>query len=399
MDSWKSEPGEQVDTKVIDNYISAKISSFKIPGLALSVVHNDHIVYLKGYGKADNRGKPVTPQTPFNIASVYKSFVGLGISQLIDIGKIDIDAPVITYLPWFKLADPKAAGKITIKHLLSHTSGLSTRSGIVVLYTNPVSLEQLVRRLAKTRISQPVGATYQYSNLNYLILAEVIETVSSISYGQYIETNIFRPLEMQHSYTSQAKAKKNGLATGYTAVFGLLIPFYLTENKAFIHLLISAEDMAHYMIAQLNGGTYGGKSIISSQGMTRTHTPLFSAGLYDYGMGWAINDSDIAHNGAMQNFRADVFMRNGKNGDRWGVAVLINSMDLITPGLNVREVSYGNLACDIVQLLHGQRPSNNYSPPEITFSNIVKVPVILLLYLLAGISFLTSAFRKTLRLK
>jgi CubicO group peptidase (beta-lactamase class C family) len=231
MDRNKSGSGDQLDTKAIDDYINSIMKSFKIPGLALSIVTNDQIVYLKGYGRSKVRGKLVTPQTPFNIASVYKSFTGLGISQLIETGKIDIDAPVKTYLPWFTLADPEAAGQITIKHLLSHTSGLSKRSDIMVLYTNPVSLEQLVRNLTKTRTSKPVGSTYQYSNLNYFILAEVIETLSGMPYGQYIETNIFKPLDMKHSYTSQAEAKKNGLATGYTVLLGLMIPIFRPGKK------------------------------------------------------------------------------------------------------------------------------------------------------------------------
>jgi len=397
MDRNMSGLADQVDTKAIDDYIDSKMKSFRIPGLALSIVRNDQILYLKGYGRSNVRGKPVTPQTPFYIASVYKSFIGLGISQLIETGKIDIDAPVKTYLPWFTLADPEAARQITIKHLLSHTSGLSTRSGIIVLYTNPVSLEQLVRKQAKTRISQPVGSTYQYSNLNYFILALVIQTMSGMSYGLFIETNIFRPLDMRHSYTSQAKAKKNGLATGYTTFFGIMIPFFEPERKASIHLMISSEDMAHYMIAQLNNGTYGGNSVISSQGMARTHTPLMP-GICNYGMGWAINNMNIGHNGAMQNFRADVFIRNGENGDKWGVAVLINAMDMVAFDLT-GEVPYGNISYDIVQILHGQKPSNNSTPFKITISNIGQVAKICLLYLLATIVFLMSSLKNILRLK
>jgi len=86
MDRNESAPGDQVDVKAIDDYINAKMKSFKIPGLALSIVKNDQIVYLKGYGRANVWRKPVTPQTPFYIASVYKSFIGLGISQLIEAG-------------------------------------------------------------------------------------------------------------------------------------------------------------------------------------------------------------------------------------------------------------------------------------------------------------------------
>src|SRR4030042_2948144 len=188
------------------------------------------------------------------------------------------------------------------------------------------------------------------------------------------------------------------MATGYTVLLGFKIPFLRPENKAFINLFISSEDMAHYMVAQLNGGTYYGNVVIASPGMTRTHE-LLGPGDCGYGMGWSINNIDIAHNGAMENFRADVFMRNGDNGDRWGVAVLINSMDVISCDLGVTEAPYGNIAFDIIQLLHGEKPTNNYSPPKITISNIGKVAIIFPLYLLAGISFLTSLFRKILRLK
>jgi hypothetical protein len=156
--------------------------------------------------------------------------------------------------------------------------------------------------------------------------------------------------------------------------------------------------MAHNMVAQLNDGTYNGNSVISSQGMDRTHTPLMQE-LYHYGMGWAINNINIAHNGAMENFRAGVFMRNGENGDKWGVAVLINSMDVISPDLGVTEVPYGNISLDNIQVLHGEKPTNNYSPPKITFSNIGKVAIIFPLYLLVSISFLTSLSRNILRLK
>jgi len=115
-------------------------------------------------------------------------------------------------------------------------------------------------------------------------------------------------------------------------------------------------------------------------------------------MGWAINNIDIAHNGAMENFRANAFMRNGENGDKWGVAVLINSMDPLTLEL-LGEVPYGNISFDIIQLLHGQKPSNNYSPFKITFSNIHKVAKVYLYYLLATLLLLTSSLRNILKLK
>ncbi len=115
--------------KTIDRYIENRMKTYKIPGIALGIVNDDSIVYLKGYGIADDNGRIVTPQTPFLLASVTKSFTALGIMQLVEEGKIDLDAPVQKYLPWFRVADVKASSKITVRHLLNQTSGFSTLDG------------------------------------------------------------------------------------------------------------------------------------------------------------------------------------------------------------------------------------------------------------------------------
>jgi len=107
----------------IDEYVQKQMKNFKIPGAAIGIVQSDRIAYLKGYGIAgDNRCK-VTPKTPFLIASVSKSFTALGIMQLVEDGKIDLDAPVKKYLPWFQTADTKASSEITVRNLLYQTSG------------------------------------------------------------------------------------------------------------------------------------------------------------------------------------------------------------------------------------------------------------------------------------
>jgi len=363
MDTDKTILSDKDDTKAIDDYINSTMKSFEIPGLALAIVKGEQIFYLKGYGKSNVRGKPVTPQTPFIIASIDKSFTGLAISQLMEAGKIDINASVQTYLPWFTLADMEAARQITIKNLLSQTSGLSTGFGIEILYTNTSSIKKHVKYLARMRISQPVGSKFQYCNLNFYLLEEVIQAVTGIPYGQYIETNIFKPLNMQHSYTSQQSAKKNTMATGFTALFGFIIPFTQPGHRAFARLIVSAEDMAHYLTAQLNNGTYGSNSIISSHGMEQTHNNLIP-GLGNYGMGWFTGNGSIFHLGTLANFRANIYMKNEDNGEKWGVAVLMNSSDtlkFVLTGI----ASYGDISFDIMQILHGQQPSNNYSPVTI----------------------------------
>jgi CubicO group peptidase (beta-lactamase class C family) len=101
------------------------MAEHQIPGLALSIVHNDEIVYTQGYGVAGPDGTPVTPQTPFIIGSTSKSFTALAIMQLVEAGEIELDASVQTYLPWFTMKDPEQVKRITVRHLLTHSSGLA----------------------------------------------------------------------------------------------------------------------------------------------------------------------------------------------------------------------------------------------------------------------------------
>ncbi len=108
----------------IDDYISARMKELGIPGAALVIVQGDQIVHLRAFGVADADGRPVTPQTPFFTGSTGKSFTALAIMQLVEAGKIKVDAPVQTYLPWFRVADADASAMITVRQLLNQVSGV-----------------------------------------------------------------------------------------------------------------------------------------------------------------------------------------------------------------------------------------------------------------------------------
>src|SRR4029079_3196556 len=90
----------------------------------LGIVQGDQIVHLKGFGNADAAGQPVTPQTPFGTGSLANSFTALALMQLVEAGKVGLDAPVQRYLPWFQVATPDASARITVRHLLNQTSAL-----------------------------------------------------------------------------------------------------------------------------------------------------------------------------------------------------------------------------------------------------------------------------------
>jgi CubicO group peptidase (beta-lactamase class C family) len=109
----------ETDFSAVDAYVEAQMKTLKIPGLALAIVQGDQVIYMKGYGQAHPDGSPVTSQTPFMIGSTTKSITALAVMQLVEAGKIELDAPVQTYIPWFRVADESASAKITVKYLLA----------------------------------------------------------------------------------------------------------------------------------------------------------------------------------------------------------------------------------------------------------------------------------------
>ncbi len=311
---------ENVSYDAIDAYVKAQMQRLHIPGASLAIIEGDKIVHLRGFGKARPGGEMPTPQTPFFIGSITKSITALAVMQLIEAGKVELDAPVQRYLPWFRVADPQISAQITVRHLLNQTSGMPFLASEIALSNfddRPDAIERQVRALSTLKISRPVGSEVEYSNFNYNILGLIVERVSGESYADYIQHHIFDPLEMRHSYTRKAEAQKDGLAVGYRQWFSLPFPApdWLVPRGSLPsgQLISCAEDMAHYLIAHLNGGRYGGRQILSSAGIEETHRGVKEFKMGDlsggfYGMGWFDTKMDntkiVSHGGNTPDFSA-----------------------------------------------------------------------------------------------
>src|SRR3990172_2052880 len=304
----------ETDFAAIDAYVTEQMNNRGIPGMALGIVQDDQIVHLQGFGVADSSGRAMTPQTPFYIGSLTKSFTALAVMQLVEAGKIDLDAPVQRYLPWFELANKEASAKITVRNLLNQASGISTKDGNR-FWASQQGLEETVRGLDTIQLTQPVGSTFQYSNINFMIAGLIVEKVSGQSYAEYVTEHIFEPLDMRHSYASHAPALADGLAAGHQYMFGYAFrderampPSSLPAGA----LIASAEDMSHYLIAQLNDGRYGDTSVLSPQGIAELHTPAIPFGQGYYAMGWAAGTMDgtalVNHNGDTGRFHAYIML-------------------------------------------------------------------------------------------
>lgn len=347
----------------IDAYIEQHMHRLSIPGVALAIVEGDQIVHLRGFGHASPGGEAPAPQTPFVLGSTTKSFTALAVMQLVEAGKIDLDAPVQRYLPWFCVADPQASAHMTVRHLLYQTSGLPGLLGMSLLAdfdNSPSAAERQAHALSTLVLSHPVGAAFEYSNLNYNLLGLIVEAVSGETYADYIHNHIFVPLGMRHSYTAQALAKQNGLAVGHRywfafpcAVRNLPIPRGSLPSG---QLISSTEDIAHYLIAHLNAGRYGGAHILSREGIDALHRGGVEArelgvSVGQYGMGWFITDigqtQTVWHGGNVPDFSSYMALLPEQTK---GVVLLVNADHYGLPPV-LAEVGLG-----VTALLAGQQP-------------------------------------------
>lgn len=376
--SVHAQPAEEsVDTAHIDQFVNSAMNELNIPGASLAIVKEGRIVYMEGYGISGPDSSPVTPQTPFVLGSTSKSITAMAVIQLVEKGKIRLDDPVQYYLPWFRVADLEASRRITIRELLNQTSGLSTYAGESTLTTGDESIEQHIRSLKHVQLTAPVGSVFQYSNLNYNILSGVIQAASGQSYTEYVQQHIFKPLHMKHSYTSPDEARKDGLATGYQPVFGFMLPTKQLNHEGTVasgYLISSAEDMAHYLTAQMNEGQNGPSPVLSVKGIRTLQKPIaYMGGGSYYAMGWVVDKEGISHNGATENTYSKMTIN-----ENYGVILLVNSLDY----LDLQ--SYDKIMTGINAILNGgEIPQIGMSDLERTIFLLVNWVLITILAILA----------------
>lgn len=338
--------------KEVDAYIQETMRRLPIPGLAVGIVRGDQVLYLQGYGTANVNGDPVTPQTPFMLASVTKTFTALAVQQLAQAGMLEFDAPVQTYISEFRLADEHSGATVTVLHLLEHTSGISTVEGTQPSLQSPkATFYGALKQLARYRSEYEPGEHYEYSNWNYALLGEVIAPASGQSYADYMQKNVLDPLEMSHASYADYHTLP-GVATGNLIVFGVSVPYDEKTPPAMLsagYLSASAEEMTHYLIAFLNQGRYHGKSLIASH----------SEGWYDMYWNWQpgqpgnLNYSfSGGHNSISTNIQFFSL-------HKVGVVVLMNTrLENGIPGPSANDIAY-NIARMVIQSSY-EVPSNRW---------------------------------------
>ena len=376
----------------VDAFMEERMASLKIPGAALAIVKDGEIVHLSGYGRANESGGPVTPQTPFLLASLSKSVTAVAVMQLVEAGEIELDAPIQGYLPWFAPEVP-----ITVRQLLHQTSGLDETEGYQrnLEPDAPDALAQSITRLAGTEVNHAPGTAFEYSNSNYDVLGLLIETVSGQSYAEYIQSHVLQPLEMDNTYLSLSDARAAGMSSPFYPFFGRQMSLdgwmpYTRAVQPSAGLIGSVDDLGQYMLAHLDEGRTRSTPLLSPAGMEALHTidPATGDAVTGpaYAMGWSVWAFDDA---ALPGEDAPRALSHG--GDWLGfknMIVLIPEYELgvalLLSGPGSPGSAYSNISFDVALLALGLE-AQHYPPHEDWLTRHIRpLTLVLILLLLAG---------------
>ena len=325
------------ELKGLDEFVEMRMKEWNVPGVAIAVVRDSQVVLTKGYGWANVEGKQrVDAGTLFAIGSSSKAFTATGVMQLVDEDKVDLDEPVITYVPDFKLYNDELTKNLTVRDLLCHRSGLPRHD--VAWYGSGSTREELIAKMAYLEPNAQLRETWQYQNFMFMAAGYLIEQVTGQSWEAYTQKHLFDPLQMSNSNFSVIDLQKTAnRAWPYQEEEGEVKVMEYRNIDAIGpagSINSNATDMANWLILQLNEGRFQGKQVISGTSLHETHKPqmvmpgdmttdeIFYS---SYGLGWMITSYRghlrVEHGGNIDGFSASVCVMPR---DGIGIVVLTN---------------------------------------------------------------------------
>jgi CubicO group peptidase (beta-lactamase class C family) len=292
-----------VQADKVDDYVKAEMLKQHIPGLSLAVVQDGKIIKVEGYGLANvELNVPVRPDTVFKIGSVSKQFISAGILLLIQEGKISLDDPISKFLD----GTPDTWKAITIRHLLTHTSGLAREAPGF----DPLKI-QADADVIKTAYSLPLrfapGEKWEYCNVGYFSLAEVIRKVTGKPWGEYLTEAVFKPLEMSSTRTTNMTELVPNRANGYGWRDGkysnAAVYLALRPSGAFLSTVLD--------LAKWDAALYSDRLLKqATREQMWTSVKLNDGTTYPYGFGWDLETvgghKRFHHGGSLPGFRSEL---------------------------------------------------------------------------------------------
>src|SRR5262249_13489177 len=266
--------------RLLEAWIESQMAYRGQPGLSIGIVQDQDLVWSRGYGFADREGNiPATPDTLYRIASITKTFTATAIMQLRDQGRLELDDPVSKHLSWFRVRPREAGGHpITIRHLLTHVSGLPREADSPYWTTDEFpTREEIIKALPDYEQTFNAETRWKYSNLAVAIAGEVVAAVSGEPWDRYVKGHILDPLGMRATLTDSPRAQVPGLATAYgRRLRDLSRPPRLNSAAArglapAAGMMSSVTDLSRYVALQFRAGPDGGNQVLSGATLAEMH--------------------------------------------------------------------------------------------------------------------------------
>lgn len=309
-----------LDCRAVDALIDRTLKHWKVPGVAVAIVRNDKVIYLRGRGVRNlGGGAEVTPNTLFPIASCTKSFTTAAMALLVDEGKMRWDDSPRKYVPYFRLSDPLVDREVTLRDLVTHRTGL--RDHLLLWYRSPLTPEERIRRFAHLPLDKPFRTAFQYQSTMFTVAGLAVAKASAMSWAGFVQKRLLDPLDMKRTYfTTTAIAEIADKASPHRLDAEnkpqLMDLYPMAEPEPAGSIQSSAGDLSKWLRFQLSEEN----SLLSHRNREAMHAPqmVIPMDTFDrtafprttqmsYGMGWVIQDHFghrlLQHGGAIDGFR------------------------------------------------------------------------------------------------
>jgi D-alanyl-D-alanine carboxypeptidase len=321
---------------LLEAWIEAQRVTRELPGVSIGIVHDQVLVWSGGFGWADvERREPATADTLYRIGSITKLFTATALLILRDAGKLALDDPLAAHLPWFQMKAAAAeAGTITIRHLLTHTSGLP-REGAFPYFTDSrfPTIDDIRARLPMQERPFPTETRWKYSNLGATLAGEVVAAVAGEPYVEFVRRRILEPLGMTATLVASPAPGHPRLATGYARRLLGSTPAPFNDLRGLTaagNMTTSVTDLARFAMLQLRGGVAGGAQALSGRTLAEMHRvhwlePDWQGG---WGLGFRVlrvrGKTLVGHGGSVRGFRSNLQICPA---DKVAIVAFVNSDD------------------------------------------------------------------------
>jgi len=301
----------------LDIWLEGQRLKNDLPGFSVGVVHDQELIWSKGYGYADVTNKiPATDRTLYRVASITKTFTATAVMQLVEQGKLSLEDPVSKHLAWFTPKDADSAQPIRVWHLLSHTAGLVREPPGTDWDELRYSDENAIKAsTAETPLSLPTQTRLKYSNYGFTVAGELVTQLAGVPYPRYLQERILQPLGMTNSLLLEGTATVPGLAVPY----GRRLPGQARGVEAQLNkrgvlsaggLVSSVRDLAKWASLQFNEADDFQGPVLTGRSLREMHRPRFLVADWSqgWGIGWRLTRgekrAEIDHGGSLPGYKS-----------------------------------------------------------------------------------------------